>query len=205
MPRLVVPILLPESSASRKPSISLWRSKSMCARSEMTRREESIFTPAFSRVSISLNIPGRWTTTPLPTTHLAFSLRMPEGTRWRAYFALVVVDGVARVGAALAPRDDVVLLFGSDGTEDGESRNGLRSRSGTESSVRRRPGRKPEGRHRTGPAPGFRFSCAIWRAIAHLGEDVDELPSPSSPTGIRGSRRRSRGSSTRPGASWGLP
>ena len=29
-----------------------------CARSEMTRREESIFTPAFSRVSISLNIPG---------------------------------------------------------------------------------------------------------------------------------------------------
>ena len=42
--------------------------------------------------------------------------------------------------------------------------------------MRRRPGRKPEGRHRTGPAPGFRFSCAIWRAIAHLGEDVDELP-----------------------------
>ena len=59
-------------------------------------------------------------------------------------FALVVVDGVARVGAALAPRDDVVLLFGSDGTEDGESRNGLRSRIGN--GIERAASSGPEAR-----------------------------------------------------------
>ena len=67
-------------------------------------------------------------------------------------FALIVVDGVARVGAALAPRDDVVLLFGSDGTEDGESRNGLRSRIGN--GIERAASSGPEARgaasHRSG-------------------------------------------------------
>ena len=47
--------------------------------------------PAFNNASISSNIPGRCTTTPFPTTHVAFLFKIPLGTKCNAYFFPVVV------------------------------------------------------------------------------------------------------------------
>mmetsp|Transcript_4632 Transcript_4632/g.15414 ORF Transcript_4632/g.15414 Transcript_4632/m.15414 type:complete len:218 (-) Transcript_4632:368-1021(-) len=85
IPRLVVPILFPESSSSRKPSTSLCRSNNMCARSLITRRSGVTLTPAFSSASSSLNMLGMCTTTPLPTTQRHSGFRIPEGTKCKAY------------------------------------------------------------------------------------------------------------------------
>mmetsp|Transcript_3781 Transcript_3781/g.13442 ORF Transcript_3781/g.13442 Transcript_3781/m.13442 type:complete len:283 (+) Transcript_3781:2685-3533(+) len=85
IPLFVVPIMFPLNSASRNPSTSLCNSNNKCARSE-TIILPAQSTPTFSNASSSSNIPGKWTTTPLPTTHRAFLFKIPDGTKCNAYF-----------------------------------------------------------------------------------------------------------------------
>ena len=75
---------VPASSASRAASISLCRSNSRCARSEMSSRPSTL-TPRSCMPRISSNRDGRCTTTPLPMTHVALGLRMPLGMRCSLY------------------------------------------------------------------------------------------------------------------------
>ena len=91
-------------------------------------------------------------------------------------FALVVVDGVAGVGAALAPGDDVVLLLGLVTSGVREFTDHYCSRIAVLFAMFGAKGREGAMGGIAVKAPGFRFSGRDWRAIAHLGEDVDELP-----------------------------
>ena len=89
IPLLVVPIPCPFFSiriCSIAPSISLWKSKSMCASGEM----KSLLTtsiPCSFNVWISSSSVGRCSTNPAPMTIGFPSCMHPEGRRWKMYFS----------------------------------------------------------------------------------------------------------------------
>ncbi len=87
MPRPVVPILF----APRKRSVTLstvtWYGAMTWALAETTSRASTPLTPRASSPSISRKSASGDTTTPLPITEVAPGVRMPEGSRWVAYFS----------------------------------------------------------------------------------------------------------------------
>ena len=127
--------MFPESSASRSPSISLCRSKSMCARSDTTSRS-GVDRHARSLERLQLVEHGGDVHDDA-VAHDAQALLVQDARGnevQRVLLAAVVVDGVARVRAALATSHHVVLL--SSVEVAGEDGWGRRGRGGRESRVR---------------------------------------------------------------------